>query len=203
VIFAGVFGKLTERAKWVMAGIDRNMYPGDVCAFVKSDSIAVGYNRLLSMFEGEWVLLLHDDTELLPGARVYADETIRDAPDDLGVVGVVGGRGLSSLEWWAAEDTCGRVFQDGGTVAFSGERGPVDAVDGLFMLLSPKATLLRFDEDYEGFHGYDCDFSFQARAAGLQVVVADIPVKHQTAGGFGNETHWELAAERFGSKWLT
>lgn len=202
MIFAGVFGKLAERAELVMRGIDRNMFPGDVCAFVKSDSIAEGYNRLLTRFEGEWMVLLHDDTELLPGARVYMDEIRAAAPDDLGVVGVVGGRNLTSLEWWAAE-CCGRVRQNGGTVFFPGEPGPVDAVDGLFMLLSPAATRLRFDEGYTGFHGYDCDFSFQARAAGLSVVVAEVPLIHQTVGGFGDAEQWRLAAERFQTKWLT
>lgn len=194
MIWAGVWGALPKRYQWVMAGIARNWRDGDELYGVTADTIAEGYNRILDRHEGQTIALLHDDTELLEGAR----EAIEASPSD--VTGVVGGVGLKSLGWWRARRV-GAVDMQHGPGVYD-DHGPVDSIDGLLMVLSPAASRLRFDTGYDGFHGYDADFSFQAREAGLTVSTAPIPHIHQTRGGFGDRSAWVRAELRFKEKWL-
>jgi GT2 family glycosyltransferase len=79
----------------------------------------------------------------------------------------------------------------------------VDAVDGLLLVLSPWAVRnLRFDEDrFTGFHGYDADICFQARAAGKRVVVDEIAVVHHTKGGYGDLDAYRRCDQAFRAKW--
>ncbi|MFN8201198.1 MAG: hypothetical protein U0S48_01445, partial [Solirubrobacteraceae bacterium] len=74
----------------------------------------------------------------------------------------------------------------------------------LLMALSPWAVRnLRFDQGtYSGFHAYDVDFCFAARAVGRKVVVADLPLMHHTKGGYGDKAVWDAADAAFRAKWL-
>ena len=59
---------------------------------------------------------------------------------------------------------------------------------------------VRFDEvTFDGFHGYDLDFSFAAHLAGFSVgVSAEIAVIHGSGGTFGDA--WRRYANRFVEK---
>jgi hypothetical protein len=71
------------------------------------------------------------------------------------------------------------------------------------LVLSPWAVAnLRCDAvAFCGFHGYDVDLCFQARAAGKRVTVADLNVIHHTNGGFGDVESWLRADAAFRAKW--
>jgi 2-polyprenyl-3-methyl-5-hydroxy-6-metoxy-1,4-benzoquinol methylase len=77
-------------------------------------------------------------------------------------------------------------------------------IDGLIMVLSPRAVQqLRFDEQtFTGFHGYDADICFQARRAGMRVVVDDLEVIHHTKGGYGDPAAFLAADRAFRAKWI-
>ena len=61
---------------------------------------------------------------------------------------------------------------------------------------------LRFDEQTcTGFHGYDADICFQARAAGKRVVVDEIAVVHHTKGGYGDMAAYAACNAAFRAKW--
>jgi hypothetical protein len=79
----------------------------------------------------------------------------------------------------------------------------VDALDGLLLVLSPWAVRnLRCDTArFTGFHGYDTDLCFQARAAGRRAVVAELNAFHHTKGGFGDTDAWQRADTAFRAKW--
>ena len=53
-----------------------------------------------------------------------------------------------------------------------------------------------------GFHGYDADICFAARAAGKRVVVETFELTHQTKGGFGDYSEFCRNNEVFRSKWI-
>lgn len=148
-------------------------------------SIFEAYNEILDAVRDrddlEALVLLHEDTEILdPGFCTKVREVLAD--ESVAVVGVVGGRGGSTLAWWDAPVKAGRVTETRGVIDF-GTRGvvDVDAVDGLLMVLSPWAVReLRFDTDtFTGFDAYDADICAQARAAGKRVVVAELEVAHR------------------------
>jgi GT2 family glycosyltransferase len=145
-------------------------------------SIFSAYNSILDAVtprdDLEGVVLLHDDVEL--GPRFAGD--VRSALAlGAGVVGAAGALRPTSISWWKAE-TRGFV-QEGATAQdFGGGCHRVDTVDGLVMVLSMEcARSVRFDDHrYRGFHGYDADFCYRARAAGFTVMVNPLDLIHHT-----------------------
>jgi hypothetical protein len=97
----------------------------------------------------------------------------------------------------------GRVFERRGVIAHSWHDPDVDMVDGLLMVLSPWAVAnLRCDSDrFAGFHGYDADLCFSARAAGRKVMVEELSVFHHTKGGYGDAASFAAADAAFRAKW--
>jgi hypothetical protein len=65
------------------------------------------------------------------------------------------------------------------------------------------ARNLRFDLRFErDFHGYDADISFQARALGRRVVVADLSCVHDALGKIGaRRGSWVRASLELDRKW--
>lgn len=169
-------------------------------------SILRAYNEMLDAFKDvpdlEALVLLHEDVELRD-PRFAEKVRAALADPDVAVVGAVGARGVSSLEWWQGEGV-GRCAETRGLVAFEERAGAVDVVDGLLLVLSPWAVRnLRFDEDtFTGFHAYDADFCFAARAAGRRVEVIDVELFHHTKGGLGDEVGFRLADAAFRVKWF-
>ena len=193
--------------RWALPGIRRHG-GDDAVLFTTRDAASIfrAYNEILDraavLDDLEALVLLHQDTEiadpqLLPKLRE------RLADPEVGVVGVVGARGITGLRWWEGE-TRGRVVETRATLDFGGADEPVDGVDGLLMALSPWVVRnLRFDErTYAGFHAYDLDLCFEGRRAGRRVIVAPLEVVHHTKGGYGDEAAFERAAERFHRKWI-
>jgi GT2 family glycosyltransferase len=141
----------------------------------------------------EGVVLPHEDVEIVDDEfldvirRRFRDPTIA-------VLGVVGGRGVSSIAWGLGTETFGSAgvtrvvphveerFSETTLCAVPAGAHEVDAVDGILLVLSPWATReLRFDEAFSKvFHGYDVDLCFQARERGRRVVVEELRVIHHT-----------------------
>lgn len=168
-------------------------------------SILEAYNEALEHFaavdELEALVLLHEDAELLDSEFcVLVRNALRDP--EVAVIGAVGARAVTSLAWWRGE-VAGRVVETRGVIDMGFADPVVDAVDGLLLVLSPWAVRnLRFDaQTFTGFHAYDVDLCFAARAAGRKVVVANLPVVHHTKGGYGDETAWAAADAAFRAKW--
>jgi hypothetical protein len=187
-------------------GIERLL--GDGAVLLRSDAprgLCRAYNRFLDeaaqMTNLDFVVLMHDDTairdaRLIPKLRaIFADEAIA-------IAGAVGARGVTSLQWWRGERH-GTLTHRGGVYDWGDDVRDVEAVDGLFMALSPwAAQQVRFDErTCPGFHGYDIDYCFQVRSAGRRVVAGGLDLYHATAGGFGDRTDFERTNIRWKVKW--
>jgi len=206
IAFASCVGRPDMYAACAARGIAHVCETDSVVAEVTTDcSIFEAYNEVLDHFatvdDLEAVVLLHEDTVLL--AEDFCDRVRAALADpEIAVVGAVGARGVSSLAWWEGR-LAGRAAESRGVVDGGFGDPEVDAVDGLLMVLSPWAVRnLRFDADsYTGFHGYDVDFCFQARAAGRRVIVADLPLFHHTKGGLGDRDAFFDSERAFAQKW--
>lgn len=207
IAFAACIGSEEKFRRWALPGLRLAAEPDSVVASVTSShSIFAAYNEVLDALCGredlEALVLLHEDTEITdPGFCARLRAVL--APPDVAVVGAVGARRVTSLRWWEGEPY-GRVLETRGLVDFGGGAHDVEAVDGLLLALSRTAVReLRFDANgFGGFHGYDVDLCFQARAAGLRVRVEELGVVHHTKGGYGDEQAFLEADRRWRQKWL-
>lgn len=206
IAFAACIASRSKLAAFAAPGLRRAMEPDSVFAELETDgSIHEAYNEALEHFAGadglEALVLLHEDTELLDAD--FCDR-VRNALRDpsVAIAGAVGAAGVSSLRWWEGS-IAGRAAEPRGVVEGAPAPCAVDCVDGLLMALSPWAVAnLRCDSDrFTGFHGYDADLCFSARAAGRRVVVSELNVFHHTKGGYGDAASFAAADAAFRAKW--
>jgi hypothetical protein len=206
IAFAACVGSEEKFRRCCLPGLRLAAEPDSPIIEATSErSIFEAYNEVLAALAAredlEALVLLHEDTEIVD-VEACTKLRRRFADPEVAIVGVAGARGVRSLRWWEGE-RFGRVLETRGLLDFGGGVHDVDAVDGLFMALSPWAVrALRFDERYDGFHGYDADICFEARAAGRRVVVDEISVIHHTKGGYGDLAAFEAADRLFREKWL-
>lgn len=169
-------------------------------------SICAAYNGFIDSVADdpslEALVLLHDDVELRD--RQF-EQKVRSAlaDDGVAIIGAIGAIDVKNLAWWEGTGR-GRCAETRDTIDFGGLPSNVDSADGLLLVLSPWAVQhLRFDEaTFGGFHGYDADICFQARAAGRRVRVIDIELFHHTKGGFGDVKGFRAADLAFRRKWF-
>ncbi|MDO5712559.1 MAG: glycosyltransferase [Micrococcales bacterium] len=156
--------------------------------------IATTYNEMLQasleIDDVEAVVLLRQDAEI---ADPLFLTKVRDAfarDPRLGILGPIGGSGITSLRWWQTLDRSGRVRVPGESgpagptrpgragVAGTNERYAVDCIDGLCMILRPQlAAHVCFDDvTFKGTSGYDVDYCFRVREEGFGVAVEPIDV---------------------------
>ena len=206
IAFAACVGSAEKYRGYAQPGLRRVCEPDSLIAEVTTDSsIFTAYNEVLDALSGrddlEALVLLHEDVEIVD-SDFCAKLRRRLAEPDVAVVGVIGARAVTSLAWWEGAGR-GRCLETRGLVDFGGGVHDVDSVDGLLMALSPWALRnLRFDaERFTGFHGYDADICFQARAAGKRVVVDELAVVHHTKGGYGDLAAYRACDAAFRAKW--
>ena len=208
IAFAACIADRDKFARYALPGLRRVMEPDSPFAELETTtSIHEAYNEALDHFatvEGlEALVLMHEDVELFdPEFCTLVRSALADP--DVAIVGAVGARGVRSLAWWEGE-MAGRVDESRGRIDHGFADVGVDSVDGLLLVLSAWAVRnLRFDTDtFTGFHAYDVDICFSARAAGKRVVVADLPLMHHTKGGYGDKAVWDAANAAFVRKWLS
>lgn len=172
--------------------------PYEIIGIHDAKSLCEGYNRGARQSSGSILIFCHDDIEILtPDFK----EKIRSHLRQCDVVGVAGTSRLTNLAWMAAgqPDIHGVVsYRDQGTngfyvLVYGAECTVVEriqALDGLFMAVNRMVwEKTQFDEKtFDGFHGYDIDFTFSAFLSGFQLIVAnDIAMIHQSIGKHGNE----------------
>lgn len=176
-------------------------------AHAASASVARSYNLLLdraaALHDLEALVIVHQDAEIMDPdlcARlraVFADH-------ERAIAGCIGARGdVRGLAWWDGRETVGSLRyrqRDPERIVELGERPAaapveVDTLYGVMLALSPWAVQnLRCDESIGRLHGYDFDLCRQARAAGRQVVVADLNVTHHHPFELVSDTEVWVAA---------
>jgi hypothetical protein len=206
IAFAACVGSEEKFRRFAQPGLLRACEPDSPLAEATTgSSIFTAYNEVLDAFAGhddlEALVLLHEDLEIVD--TDFCDKVRRRFADPaIAVMGVIGAVGVPGLAWWKGQGR-GRCLETRALVDFGGGLHDVDSVDGLLLALSPWAVrTLRFDASrFSGFHGYDADICFQARAAGKRVVVDDIAVVHHTKGGYGDVEAFQACDRVFVEKW--
>lgn len=171
-----------------------------------ASSIAAGYNQILEAYRGKdlaAVVLVHDDLQITdPNAEEKFLKAL--AEPDVALVGVAGGQGRDSLQWWNSEQV-GHQMTDSGLLDFGQRTGDVAFLEGSILAFSPWAVEhLRCDERYTDFRsGWD-DICLTALDAGMRNVVVDVGTHHHTTLGWKSpqiEAKFMVSEEIFREKW--
>jgi hypothetical protein len=158
----------------------------------KYDAFA-GLNRLIGKASGLYIILSHQDVELIFDTEAVLRQRIADL-DQLdpqwAVLGNAGGADVKR-EYH-------RISYPHGSI----NRGPfpqkVTSVDENFMVLKSRAGL-SFSGDLAGFHLYGTDLCLQAEQKGFSCYVIDFHLLHKSKGNI-NETFYQ-AREAFMQKY--
>lgn len=182
-------------------------------------TVSQAYNRILdraaTLRSVEAVVLVHQDLEIVSDDFCARLRRAMAHPR-VGVVGCAGAVDVTSIAWWDPGPVVGAyewIYDELGSrvqmqswdhVREVSEVTEVAAVDGMLLALSPAALGgLRFDPELDpGAHAYDVDICFQAREAGLKVVVAPLGVAHHHGIVILDDpSDWIDAHQRFARKW--
>ena len=189
----------------------RKIIPGDRLEIIRIDnarSLAEGYNRGFKRASGSIVIFCHDDLEIIDGdlARVIV---LGLAKFDL--VGAAGttrlvGPGWIGAGWPHIHGLIVHHRPNGYSVDLYGPLQrtipEIQALDGLFLAGERELFQnLPFDEqNFDHFHLYDIDLSYQAYQRGCRIAVLnDLGLIHRSGGRF--DQNWNLQARRFMTKY--
>jgi Glycosyltransferase like family len=189
----------------------------EIHAYASVESVGRTYNLILEAAAGradlEALVLVHPHTEIVDG-DFCAKVRSALADPQVGIVGCSGATAVSSIAWWEGAVVSAPVthryeeYGGGSLRSYSwAEQAPapaeVEVVDGQLLVLSPWAVEnLRFDERLVLGHGFDVDFSLQARAARRKVCVADLRVIHHRSLELVSDLDvWVESHIRVAEKW--
>src|SRR6058998_2521244 len=152
------------------------VYGATIIRNTENHHFVLAVNQAAREARGEFVLLLNNDAQLLPGALRSALKTIR--PDSR--IGAVGGR-LVMLDW-SLQEAGSIVWRDGSCLGYGRGDDPfapmymfrrdVDYCSAAF-LLTPRAAWQRlggFDEAFQPAYYEDSDYCARLWERGLRVV---------------------------------
>lgn len=167
--------------------------PFEVVGIRDATSLCEGWSRGLARSHGDPVVFCHDDIAIhadgLPGRL-----TRHLAQFDL--VGVAGTDRCVDMDWtgagtlhaWGAivhgQDDAAEIWFFG-AAAGAEAVGGIQAMDGVFLATRREvAEAVGFDAaTFDGWHGYDADFTFRAYLAGFRLgVMLDCPLVHRSLG---------------------
>ena len=170
-------------------------------------SLAEGYQRGVAQSSGEFVVLSHDDIEIISAKPA---ELIRTRLAKIDLFGVAGTTRLIDSKWLSAGPPYifGQILHSAhnqlGINIFGAPRRVVpniQACDGVILCARRSVfDVVQFDAaTFDGFHLYDIDFTFAAHLAGLKLAVCnDLCVLHRSTGSYNQS--WETFDQRFMEK---
>ncbi|HRF62083.1 MAG TPA: glycosyltransferase [Candidatus Competibacter sp.] len=193
------------------------LIPHEILRVDDAVSLAEGYNRGIARSCGAYLILSHDDIEIW--TPDFGERLLRhlNCCDMAGVAGtdLLVNTGCHSKTWkytsWGAAGL-GHVFgqivlplQGGYAIQVYGAPAALvegmQALDGVLIAMRRSvAETLRFDdENFDGFHLYDLDFTYRAFQNGFNLgVLTDIVVVHHSEGRYDEQ--WLDYHRRFLSK---
>ncbi|MCL2645131.1 MAG: glycosyltransferase family protein [Betaproteobacteria bacterium] len=209
---------------WNFAQVSKNFehllmeVPYEIIGIHDARSLAEGYNRGLQRARGDIVIFSHDDVTFLDKHFAQKIGTRMQSWD---VLGFAGASRLIYPIWFAAvEHLNGAVchwFSHSANhlhlMIYGAQDWPVtggiEVLDGLCMITRHEvATAVGFDSDtFDGWHLYDCDFSFASHLAGYKIgVCCDIPYIHASTSVQGTQStflsdSYQKYIERFSRKY--
>lgn len=202
------FSAITKNYTDLMGG-----EPFEIIGIHDAKSLCEGYNRGIRQSVGDILIFSHDDIEILSPDFVIKLKNYLERFDIVGLAGtdkVVGGgwvnAGVPHLYGQVAHPhgaayltelfDYGKTAKQGKTIADG-----IKMLDGLFFAVrrSVVQKVLFDDRTFDGFHGYDVDFTFSAFLAGFRLAVCnDIAVIHSSGGSF--DESYQKYKQRFANK---
>ena len=181
--------------------------PYEIVGIHDAKSLCEGYNRGLRRAKGDLCVFSHDDVELLSDDLGAA---LKRHLEHWDVIGVAGTTRMCAMGWansglrYARGVVTHRV-PEGYEIQFLGApevvNGGIQGLDGVFFAARREvAERVGFDETtFDGWHGYDTDFSFRCHLAGYRLAVClDIRLIHFSEGTV--DEAWLHYARRFQEK---
>lgn len=154
---------------------EMNLPTLDLITVTGSESIAKNYNAGMRRAVYKIKVFVHQDVDLIDHSWVFKLLKIFSEYPDVGLVGMVGTKKLLEQGfWWESgkEHIVGEVFsgKEKADWSFMPVIFPteVQCVDGFFMATNEN---ILWDENLEGFHIYDMDYSRTVAQAGLKIMV--------------------------------
>jgi GT2 family glycosyltransferase len=181
--------------------------PYEIVGVHDAKSLCEGYNRGLRRARGDLCVFCHDDIEILSedlGGTLEGHLATWD------VIGVAGTTRMHAMGWADsgiryARGVVTQCVQGGYEIKFLGApdmvNGSIQGMDGVFFAVRREvAQEVGFDEiTFDGWHGYDTDFTFRCHLAGYRLAVClDIRLIHFSEGTVDED--WLRYAERFREK---
>lgn len=171
-------------------------------------SLSEAYNRGVAASHGEFIVLSHDDIEVLAedfAARLLAHLRAFD------VVGVVGSTRMTGpvpvwaghpwVSGWITHHAPDDSIWTVNTLGCQPVAGGIQVLDGVLLAARREVFVdVPFDaEMFDGFHGYDVDWSYRAAMAGWRLAAAgDLRVVHASGGRY--DAVWSRYAARLCAK---
>jgi glycosyltransferase involved in cell wall biosynthesis len=148
-------------------------------------SIFEAYNLGIEKSTGEYLCLMHDDILLHTMNWGLIVNDIFEQNKELGLLGVAGAKSKTKMPsaWWDCPEVNQLLYlkqhlKNGSIEKW--EKGftntnmeKVVAIDGVFMV-ARKEKQFRFQESFEGFHGYDLNISFEYIKLGYEIMVSKL-----------------------------
>ena len=199
------------RAQFIRGHFDHLFrdHPHEFILIDDAHSLSEGYARGLSRSTGELLIFSHDDIEFV---TPDVPERLARHLGQFDVVGIAGTTRLIDGAWVAAGDPyCFALViypdADGLLVVKCVGAGElctpgIQALDGCFLACRRNvAESLGFDStNFDGFHLYDLDFSFNAYLKGFRLAVCrDLALIHASKGK--SDDRWQLYRDRFVTKY--
>lgn len=172
-------------------------------------SLTEVYNKLLKESKNEILVLCHDD--------IYFDTNNWGVKilnhfkrnQDFGILGVAGSTQLpKSAKWWedfskmkgiVNHENQGKKWESKYSTSLGNQLDEVLLVDGVFIVLHKERIKTNFDENIQGFHFYDVDFTFRNFLEGVKIgVFYDVRITHKSIGQTNDQ--WELNRQIFAEK---
>ena len=177
-----------------------------------AQSLAEAYNRGVERSTGDIIIFSHDDIEIL--SEDFALR-LQNRLRSFDLIGVAGTSRVLNGSWFTAGQPAifGHVLQPIPNQPglrydmfdqFASVCGGIQALDGLFFATRRDIVdAIKFDSTtFDGFHGYDVDFSYRVYLAGFRLAVCnDILIYHQSTGT--RDDKWIKYVEAFNRKFAS
>jgi len=173
------------------------------------ESLTKIYNKVLKEAKNDIILFCHDD--IIFNTKKWGKKLIKHFTEsDFGILGLAGTRKLPETgRWWedlnqslsnmvgiVNHSNQGKTWESKYSRSFVDNIIPVVMLDGLFFAVDRSKLSQTFNEEVEGFHFYDVDFTFSNHLDDVKVgVITNVRITHKSVGETNEE--WEKNRELF------
>ena len=167
------------------------------------------YNKALGESVNDVIVYCHDD--IIYNTKKWGKKILKHFNNsDYGILGLAGTRVMpESGRWWddinqqtsnmvgiVKHSNEGKTWESRYSNSYGNNIIPVVITDGVFFVVHKERIKKEFNEEVNGFHFYDIDFTFRNHLEGVKVgVITDTRITHLSMGQTNEE--WEKNRELF------